>query len=68
MHLGIPRLGPHSYGFHPIKIGTEVNMKLTSGMLISIALLGGTVFAALVEAAAWLAKLQPLFATLAGGK
>ncbi len=42
-------------------------MKLTSGMFISLALLGGLAFTALVEIAGYMSKLQPLLQALAGG-
>ncbi len=43
-------------------------MKPTSGMLISMALLGGLAFAALAEIARYAHQLEPLFKALAGGK
>ncbi len=43
-------------------------MKLTSGMFISLALLGGLVFTALAEIAQYMHQLEPLFKALAGGK
>ncbi len=42
-------------------------MKLTSGMFISVALLGGLALAALVEIAGYASKLAPLLQALAGG-